>query len=91
MKKQKIIQQALDDISVSDAKKIGRALYNYRLTQQWLILRLDKDWGVKINYTLLSEVIAGKRALGPKPSYRIYFFFCFMKFGTHKKQTARGI
>lgn len=66
MKKKKAMQQDLDEISVADAKKVGRALYNYRLTQLWLQLRLDKDWGIKIHTSQLAEVLGGKRALGPK-------------------------
>lgn len=66
MKKKKAVQQDLDEISVADAKKVGRALYNYRLTQLWLQLRLDKDWGIKVHASQLAEVLGGKRALGPK-------------------------
>ena len=76
MKKQKVSAEILEDISVSDAKKVGRALYNYRLTLQWLQLRLERDWGITIQYSQLSEVIAGKRELGPKMRLAVY---CAMK------------
>lgn len=76
MKKRKAMQQDLDEISVADAKKVGRALYNYRLTLKWLQLRLERDWGIKIQYSLLSDVIAGKRNLGPKMGLAVY---CSMK------------
>lgn len=66
MKKQNITRQMVDEISVLDAKKIQRALYNYCLSQKWLQLRLDRDWGIKIHTSQLSEVLDGKRNLGPK-------------------------
>lgn len=66
MKKPKAKQFELDEISVADAKRVGRALFEYRLTQGWLILRLNRDWGIQIRQSQLSEVIAGKRELGPK-------------------------
>lgn len=66
MKRQRASKELLDDISVSDAKGVGRALYNHRLSQRWLQLRLDRDMGIKIHASQLSEVLDGKRALGPK-------------------------
>ena len=66
MRKKKAKQFELDEITISDAKRVGRALFEYRLTQGWLILRLNRDWGIKISQSLLSEVMAGKRELGPK-------------------------
>lgn len=66
MKKQKVNRQVPEDISVSDAKRVGRALYNHCLSQKWLQMRLDRDWGIKIHTSQLSEVLDGKRAIGPK-------------------------
>ncbi|MBE6547954.1 MAG: hypothetical protein E7667_03625 [Ruminococcaceae bacterium] len=66
MKKQKAKQFELDEISIADAKRVGQKLFDYRLTQDWLMLRLNKDWGISIRQSQLSEVLAGKRALGPK-------------------------
>lgn len=76
MKKKKAMQQDLDEISIADAKKVGRALFNHCLTLKWLQLRIERDWGVKIQYSLLSDVIAGKRNLGPKMRLAVY---CSMK------------
>ena len=72
MKKQKAKQFELDEISIADAKRIGRALFDYRLTQSWMILRLNVDWGIRIRQSQLSEVIAGKRELGPKMKLAVW-------------------
>lgn len=53
-------------INAESAKAIKRALARNKLTNDWLIHRLDKDWGIKVNYAHISAVLNGKRAIGPR-------------------------
>lgn len=53
-------------INEESAKAIDRALKRNKLTNLWLIHRLDKDWGIKVNYAHISAVLNGKRAIGPR-------------------------
>ena len=53
-----------ETMNVDDAKRIKQALARHRLSQEWLIHRLDRDWGIKINYAAMSAVLAGKRTIG---------------------------
>lgn len=55
-----------ESINEESAKEIKRALARNRLGQDWLIHRLDKDWGIKVNYAHISAVLNGKRALGAR-------------------------
>ena len=53
-------------ITVDDARALKTALDRNRLTQKWLMHRLDRDFGIKIRKSQLSEIMDGKRPLGPK-------------------------
>ena len=54
--------------TVEDAKSIKSALERQRLTQKWLLYRLDVDYGVQISASELSELFDGKRPIGKKTS-----------------------
>ena len=53
-------------MNTESAKAIKRALARNKLSSDWLIHRLDKDWGIKVNYAHISAVLNGKRAIGPR-------------------------
>lgn len=53
-------------ITVDDARALKVALERNRLTQKWLMHRLDRDFGIKIRKSQLSEIMDGKRPIGPK-------------------------
>lgn len=66
-KKRTNIQNELFElVTVDTARAVKEALERNRLTQKWLIFRLDKDFGIKIQKTALSEVFEGKRSIGKK-------------------------
>ena len=55
-----------ESMNAESAKAIKRALARNRLSQEWLVYRLDQDWGIKVNYAHISAVLSGKRAIGPR-------------------------
>ncbi len=55
-----------EEMNVLNAKEIKTALARNVLTQRWLMHRLDRDWGIKVNYAALSDVLEGKRPIGRK-------------------------
>jgi hypothetical protein len=55
-----------ESINEESAKAIKRALARNKLTNDWLIHRLDRDWGIQVNYAHISAVLNGKRAIGPR-------------------------
>ena len=59
-------------ITVDDARALKVALERNRLTQKWLMFRLDRDFGIKVRKTQMSEIIEGKRPLGPKTQRLIW-------------------
>ena len=61
-----------DYIGVDDATAVKKALERNRLTHKWLMHRLDRDFGIKVNRSYLSSVIEGKRAIGPKTQRLIW-------------------
>ena len=75
MKKQTIPDELLDSISQADAKEIYKKLINHRLTQKWLIYRLNRDYGVRVQYSAFSELITGKRPIGRKMQLVIYLSY----------------
>lgn len=64
MKKKSIPQEFLDVIGVENAKAVKKALDRHRLSQKWLLYRLDQDWGIKPKPSELSELLSGKRPVG---------------------------
>lgn len=58
------MQYDYETMTIDDVRRIKKALARNKLSQEWLIHRLDRDWGVQINYATLSAVLAGKRAIG---------------------------
>ena len=66
-KKRTNIQNELFElVTVDTARAVKDALERNRLTQKWLIFRLDKDFGIQIQKSVLSEVFEGKRPIGKK-------------------------
>ena len=53
-----------ESMNAESAKAIKKALARNRLSQEWLIYRLDRDWGIKVNYAHISAVLNGKRTIG---------------------------
>lgn len=63
---------AYELITTDDATTARERLERNRLTQKWLIFRLDRDWGIRVKKSQLSEILDGKRALGPKTQKLIW-------------------
>ena len=59
-------------MTLDDASAVRERLDRNRLTQKWLIFRLDRDWGISVKKSQLSEILDGKRALGPKTQKLIW-------------------
>lgn len=55
-----------EEMNELHAKAIKAALLRHHLTQRWLLHRLDRDWGIKVSYVVLSDVLEGKRPIGRK-------------------------
>lgn len=55
-----------EEMNELNAKAIKQALARNVLSQKWLRHRLDRDWGIKVSYVVLSDVLDGKRPLGRK-------------------------
>ena len=53
-------------VTVDDAKAVKTRLEKCRLTQLWLIYRLNRDFGIRIKKSQLSEILDGKRTPGPR-------------------------
>ena len=63
---------AYELMTLDDAAAVRERLDRNRLTQKWLIFRLDRDWGISVRKSQLSEILDGKRALGPKTQKLIW-------------------
>lgn len=72
MKRINVPQEFLNLIGVDNAKAVKAALDRNRLSQKWLLWRLDQDWGLKLKPSELSELLYGKRAVGPKMQKAIW-------------------
>ena len=59
-------------VTVDNARAVKEALERNRLTQLWLIYRLDKDFGIRVKKSQLSEILDGKRTLGPRTQRLIW-------------------
>lgn len=59
-------------MTVDNARAIKAALERNRLTQTWLMHRLDRDFGIRVKKSQLSEILDGKRPLGPKTQRLIW-------------------
>lgn len=64
MKRVNIPQEFLNLIGIENAKAVKKALDRHRLSQKWLLYRLDRDWGIKPKPSELSELLNGKRPIG---------------------------
>ena len=63
---------AFELMTVDDATRVRERLDKNRLSQKWLLFRLDRDWGIQVRKSQLSEILDGKRALGPKTQRLIW-------------------
>lgn len=61
-----------ESVTPLDAKAIKVALGRNGLTQKWLMIRLDRDFGIKVRKNQLSEIIDGKRPMGKKTQRLIW-------------------
>lgn len=59
-------------VTVDSARAVKTALERHRLTQMWLIYRLDQDFGIKVRKSQLSEILDGKRPIGPRTQRLIW-------------------
>ena len=66
MRRKNVPREFLEVMSVENAKAVKAALDRNRLSQKWLLWRLDQDWGLKLKPSELSELLYGKRPVGPK-------------------------
>ena len=53
-------------INEESVKAIDKALKRNRLTRLWLVHRLDRDFGIKVNPAHIAAVFSGKRKIGRK-------------------------
>ena len=72
MKRINIPQEFLEVIGVDNAKAVKKALDRNRLSQKWLLWRLDQDWGLKLKPSEICELLYGKRPMGPKMQKAIW-------------------
>ena len=63
---------AFELMTVDDAARVRERLDKNRLSQKWLLFRLDRDWGIQVKRSQLSEIIDGKRPIGPKTQRLIW-------------------
>ena len=59
-------------INAESVKAVDKALKRNKLTNLWLIHRLDKDWGIKVNAAHLAAVFSGKRGIGRRTQRMIW-------------------
>ncbi len=72
MKNKDFKNEMFELVTVDDARAVKAALERDRLTQKWLIFRLDRDFGIKIKKAQLSAVLDGKRPMGKKTQRLIW-------------------
>ena len=72
MKRVNVPREFLNLIDIDNAKAVKAALDRNRLSQKWLLYRLDQDWGLKLKPSELSELLYGKRPVGPKMQKAIW-------------------
>lgn len=70
MKKQK--PEIYDHFTEDDARRVKARLERNRLTQKWLAFRLDRDYGVVIAKSQVSEIIDGKRSMTRKNCHIVW-------------------
>lgn len=59
-------EEIFDHLTVDDARRVKERLERNRLTQKWLSFRLDRDFGIVMSKSHISEIIDGKRAMTHK-------------------------
>lgn len=64
--------ELFDLIDMDDVAQIKKKLERNRLSYKWLIHRLNRDFGIKVKPAFLSQVMEGRKALGPKTRRMIW-------------------
>ena len=59
-------EEIFDHLTVDDARHVKERLERARLTQKWLSFRLDRDFGIVMKKSHISEIIDGKRPMTHK-------------------------
>lgn len=65
-------------VTVDDARAVKERLDRNRLNQLWLIHRLDRDFGIRVKKSQLSETLDGKRPIGPRTQRLIWCCGCII-------------
>ena len=68
----KYTREQINGIGAHEAAKVKKALDEERLSQKWLLYRLDCDYGLKLVNAQLSETLSCKRAVGSKTQTVIF-------------------
>lgn len=66
-------------VTVDDARAVKEHLDKNRLNQRWLIYRLDRDFGIRVKKSQLSETLDGKRPIGPRTQRLIWCCRCVVE------------
>lgn len=72
MKKQDRRNELFELITADNAKEVKYALERNRLTQKWLMHRLDRDFGIVVGKQQLSDVLEGRKPIGSKTQRLIW-------------------
>ena len=64
--------ELFDLINVDDIVTIRKSLERNQLPYKWLMHRLDRDFGIKVKQSFLSQVMEGHKGLGPKTRRMIW-------------------
>lgn len=72
MKKYEQKNELFEFVTFDNARAVKSALDKNRLTQKWLIFRLDRDFGIKVNKQQLSDILEGRKSLGRKTQRLIW-------------------
>jgi len=59
-------QELFELLTEDDARSVKERLERARLTQLWLLFRLDRDFGIRIKKAYLSILLDGNRPLTHK-------------------------
>ena len=65
-------------VTVDDARAVKERLERNKLNQLWLIHRLDRDFGIRVKKSQLSETLEGKRPIGPRTQRLIWCCACII-------------
>lgn len=72
MKKNENKNELFELVTMDDARAVKIALERNRLTQKWLMHRLDRDFGIKVKKNQFSDILEGRKSLGLKTKRLIW-------------------